>query len=209
MGIFNSDADGYGGRDYKLYPPTTREMIREFSRAFGRPINESVVELSEAERLLLGKLLLEECMEYCFKGLGLELHSTDMVAWDESKFELKVRRNAKYDPIESADGLGDMNVVIHFNANWHGFNLDRVTAEIHDSNMSKLDANGKPIINGWVNCETCNGRGVELMGREYEPETCRECNGVGKTLLDPTKPTGKILKSPNFRKPDIAKVIYG
>src|SRR3546814_3230601 len=51
------------------------------------------------------------------------------------------------DVIECADGLGDVNVVAHFCAHWHGINLDKITSEIHRSNMSKLGADGKPIIN--------------------------------------------------------------
>src|SRR3546814_1891248 len=51
------------------------------------------------------------------------------------------------DVIVCADGLGDVNVVAHFCAHWHGINLDKITSEIHRSNMSKLGADGKPIIN--------------------------------------------------------------
>src|SRR3546814_7815164 len=39
------------------------------------------------------------------------------------------------DVIECADGLGDVNVVAHFCAHWHGINLDKITSEIHRSNM--------------------------------------------------------------------------
>lgn len=185
---------------------TTREMILEFSKAFGRPVNDSVVPLTEDERLLLGKLLLEETLEYCFQGLGLELHSMDMVGWSEKNFELKIHPRAKYDPIESADGLGDVNVIINFNASWHGFDIDAVTREIHESNMSKLDGAGKPIINAMDDCHECDGRG--LLNRDPdEHDRCGTCSGKGRIIKDPTKPIGKILKSPNFRKPDIDSVL--
>lgn len=59
--------------------------------------------------------------------------------------------------------------------------LPELFDEVHSSNMSKLDDNGKPIINGE--------------------------NGV----FDESKPLGKILKSANFREPDLKSILekYG
>lgn len=50
-----------------------------------------------------------------------------------------------------------------------GVDFDRCFAEVHRSNMSKLDENGQPII----------------------------------------RQDGKILKGPNFTKPDLRSIIYG
>lgn len=174
---------------------STREKIRLFSLAFGRPINQSPIQLAMADRELLGRLLFEETIETLTKGLGLKV---TVPGWDNSDFadderdaedctehlQVHLNEGQKYDPIESADGLGDVNVVIHFMAHWMGFNLDLVTDEIHESNMSKLDLNGSAIING------------ESPGfMENEPG------------YDPSKPFGKILKGPNFRLPNIAAAI--
>jgi hypothetical protein len=180
---------------------TTRERILRFSKAFGRPINDRPVELSESDRLLLGKLMFEEVVEYVTKGMGLEItgkpYDSNEGAYLSDRLELIVAPHSKYDPIESADGLGDIHVVAHFNSNWHGWNLDAVTAEIDDSNMSKLDENGEPIINGL----TPGYRNAEIM-EDYSGESYNE------TGFDPSKPVGKILKGPNYRAPDIAKVIF-
>jgi len=175
----------------------TRDLIREFSRAFGRPVHAKPVFLTITERELLGKLIMEECAEYCIKGLGLrigmQINESGRPAWIDqpAKLRLELNEGHLYDPIESADGLADMNVVIHFNANWHGFDLDAVTAEVHESNMSKLDGDGKPIIN------ECQDEGCPHHG------TMHECDA----RQDLTKPAGKILKGPGFRKPNIAAVI--
>ena len=173
----------------------TREMIREFSLAFGRPVNDSVVRLTVAERELLGKLILEECLEYVTKGLGLRVTFGGMLGLDHTMLDTvscELNEGQMYDPVESADGLGDMNVVVHFNSLWHGFDIDAVTAEIHRSNMSKLDEAGNPIVN---QCVMCAG----TLDDGFDGHVCE--------LIGPTKPAGKILKGPNYSPPDIAKVL--
>lgn len=166
---------------------TTREKIIEFSTAFGRPVNDRVLGLSVTDRLLLGNLVFEEAVEYITDGLGLDIMHDDAIAADLNGSRLTLVHNEGrfYKPVDAADGLADLNVVIHFNSNWHGWNLDAVTAEVHDSNMSKLDDDGNPIING-------------------ESDGYKE----GEDGFDPNKPLGKILKSANFREPNIASVIY-
>lgn len=185
---------------------STRELIRDFQIAFERPVNTEVVGLSGTERELLGCLLLEETLEYVTKGLGLKLFvNADALKFDsfnsavvcrrgEDHLHLELDEGQKYDPIESADGLGDVNVVAHFAAHWHGFNLDEVTEEINASNMSKLGADGKPIINSCL--------------RDSDPTHDCGLSPEGCVLMDYTKPIGKILKGPNYRKPNVADVIY-
>lgn len=166
----------------------TRDAVRDFNLAFGRPVNESLANLTVTERELLGKLLIEEAVETVVLGLGLDV-AIDVKAGrpaDEAFVKVEHREGVKYDPVEFADGLGDVNIVIHFSAHWAGFNLDRVTDHINDSNMSKLDPSGKPIING-------------------ETEGFRQ----GQDGFDSSKPIGKILKSPQFwdAKPGIEGII--
>lgn len=180
----------------------TRDMIGEFQRAFKRPVNDTLVKnLSVTDRLLLGKILFEETLETIEKGLGLRLavsndheYTNDFIdngiqysvadcSSGDSNFALTHIEGDRYDPIETADGIGDVNVVIHFIAHWLGMNLDRITAIINDSNMSKLDENGEPII---------NGEGIAAEGQPWHK---------------PELPVGKILKSKNFYKPDIASAI--
>lgn len=173
---------------------TTREQVRAFNNAFERPVHESWTDMSVTDRILVGKLLFEEVHEYITKGLGLdfvidgrrfsEAHET----MDLEHFEGRV-----VDPVEVVDGLADVNIVIHFNAHWHGFNLDRATTIVNDSNMSKLGQDGRPIINGVTDGYRAD---VLYAGRAEGDTEYRNEDGY-----DPAKPIGKILKGPNYWEP--------
>jgi hypothetical protein len=177
-------------------PRNTRDMIRECSYAFGRPVNEVWARLTVTERELMGKLLFEEVVEYITKGLGLKI---TVPGWDNGDWGsqnddvdcsehlvLSFNEGQQLDPIECVDGLADINVVIHGNALWHGFDLDAATEIANDSNMSKLAEDGTPIING-----VTPGYREGTMGTAYEPEPG----------FDPSKPIGKWLKGPNYWEP--------
>ena len=71
------------------------------------------------------------------------------------------------DLVEVADALTDILYVTYGAGHAFGINLDECFKEVQDSNMSKLDKNGKPIYND----------------------------------------AGKVLKGPNYFKPDLSKFI--
>ena len=73
----------------------------------------------------------------------------------------------KKDLVEVADALTDILYVTYGAGHAFGINLDKCFDEVQNSNMSKLDINGKPIYN-------------EL---------------------------GKVMKGPNYFKPDLSKFI--
>ena len=60
--------------------------------------------------------------------------------------ELKEAMNNK-DLIEVADALTDILYVTYGAGHAFGINLDKCFEEVQNSNMSKLDNNGKPIYN--------------------------------------------------------------
>src|SRR3546814_4874922 len=72
-------------------------------------------------------------------------------------------------------------------------------------NMSKLGADGKPIIN---ECKHYGGdkKPTLMTGVEAIPATMAQCHNRMQFnkcddpnhLIDPTKPIGKILKGPNY-----------
>ena len=102
------------------------------------------------------------------------------------RFELMKEENEEYmqavidkDVVEVADALGDQLYILIGTILYHGMQevIVDVFNEIHRSNMSKLDENGKPIINGQ--------------------------NGV----LDITRELGKVLKSPRYSKPNFDKIL--
>ena len=73
----------------------------------------------------------------------------------------------KKDLVEVADALTDILYVTYGAGHAFGINLDECFEEVQNSNMSKLDNNGKPIYND----------------------------------------KGKVMKGPNYFKPDLSKFI--
>ena len=72
------------------------------------------------------------------------------------------------DLIEVADALTDILYVTYGAGHAFGIDLDKCFEEVQNSNMSKLDDNGKPIYNE----------------------------------------SGKVMKGPNYFKPDLSKFIF-
>ena len=69
--------------------------------------------------------------------------------------------------VEVADALADILYVTYGSGHAFGIDLDKCFNEVQESNMSKLDSEGKPIFN------------------EY----------------------GKVMKGPNYFKPDLSKFL--
>ena len=80
--------------------------------------------------------------------------------------ELTEAMNNK-DLLEVADALTDILYVTYGAGHAFGIDLDQCFEEVQNSNMSKLDENGKPIYND----------------------------------------SGKVLKGPNYFKPDLSKFV--
>ena len=72
------------------------------------------------------------------------------------------------DLLEVADALTDILYVTYGAGHAFGIDLDKCFEEVQNSNMSKLDQNGKPIYNE----------------------------------------AGKVMKGPNYFKPDLSKFVY-
>ena len=81
--------------------------------------------------------------------------------------ELKEAMDNK-DLLEVADALTDILYVTYGAGHAFGINLDQCFEEVQNSNMSKLDENGKPIYND----------------------------------------AGKVMKGPNYFKPNLSKFVY-
>jgi predicted HAD superfamily Cof-like phosphohydrolase len=120
---------------------TVGDMVREFHEAFGIAVRTKPV-ASPPESDLRARLLAEEVQEY----------------YDAVEAG---------DIVEVADGLADIVYVAYGTALNHGIDLDAVLTEVHRSNMSKLGADGKPIL----------------------------------------RADGKVIKGPNYSRPDIARVL--
>ena len=129
-------------------------QVKKFQKAFGQVINTNPQIINKDLAFLRYDLMREENHEY-------------LLAVQED------------DLIEVADALGDQLYVLLGTILSHGMQyiIEDVLTEIHRSNMSKLDEDGKPIING--------------------------ANGV----IDNTRALGKVLKSKNYSEPNIKKFL--
>ena len=99
---------------------TNFEKVENFMRAFGQEIKPApeLAEFNTAE--LRVELISEELDELC-------------TAIDND------------DIVEIADALTDLLYVIYGAGHAYGIDLDECFNEVHDSNMSKLGEDGKPI----------------------------------------------------------------
>lgn len=130
------------------------KQLREFQTKFRSIVNNKPTLLTEEEFELRYKLSKEELDEY-----------------------LEACKNE--DIVEVADAIVDRIFLALGDAICHGLGdiLPELFEEVVASNMSKLDDDGEPVING------------------------------EKGVLDTTRPLGKILKSNNYFKPRIKEII--
>ena len=150
-----------------------------------------------SERVLRGRLLIEEVFE-TLKAMGLTLKiSTENMQFftgDSVMDHLAIEHveGSRYDPIETADGLADIKVIANGTAVSFGIPQTAVDCEVWASNMTKLDADGNPIVNRCA-AQDCD---------QFDTDTCED----DSHLLDPTKPRGKVLKPESYVPANIARV---
>lgn len=98
---------------------TNFEMVRKFHEIFGFPIG----------------------IEPGFHEASIELRN-ELIREEAQEFYDAVEAR---DIVEAADALGDLLYVTYGAAVTMGIDLDKVFAEIHRSNLTKLGEDGKPI----------------------------------------------------------------
>ena len=121
---------------------TNFEKVGVFMKTFGQNVKQSSSFSSEKINALRVSLIKEELDEL-------------------------IEAMNKKDLVEVADALTDILYVTYGAGHAFGINLDDCFEEVQNSNMSKLDNNGKPIYNE----------------------------------------NGKVMKGPNYFKPDLNKFI--
>jgi predicted HAD superfamily Cof-like phosphohydrolase len=98
--------------------------VAEFHKAFSLPLNDTpTAEIDSCLANLRVALLEEEVGEF-------------------------VTASDKGDLVGIADALADIVYVVYGTALTYGIDLDAVLREVHRSNMSKLGADGTPLIRG-------------------------------------------------------------
>lgn len=125
---------------------TTENRTIEFHKAFGHPTRVTPQTLGRKEALLALGLIEEEFRELAeamFPGITEDPH----VYYSISDVLRLYSFDYNYDPnlVEIADAIGDLDVVVNGAGIRHGFDMEQLGKEIHRSNMSKLDADGKPV----------------------------------------------------------------
>ena len=124
------------------YFATNFDLVEEFMTAFGQDV-EKVASIPDRKTAMLRlKLILEEYEEL---ETAVEEHHL----------------------VGIADALTDILYVTYGAGHAFGINLDECFEEVHESNMSKLGPDGKPIY----------------------------------------RDDGKVMKGPDYREPDLRKII--
>ena len=101
---------------------TNFEKVGNFMKTFGQEVKEKSSLSSEKINKLRIDLIEEE-----LEGLKSAINNKDL--------------------LEVADALTDILYVTYGAGHAFGINLDKCFEEVQNSNMSKLDDNGKPIFN--------------------------------------------------------------
>lgn len=104
-----------------------QQMVREFHEKFDVIVNDRPTELDAATMYLRLSLIGEEVQE-------LEMDGFDMLSIPP-----------KPDLVQIADALGDILYVVYGTAVSCGIDMEPIVAEIHRSNMSKMQADGTII----------------------------------------------------------------
>lgn len=161
---------------------TSFEQVKEFYRSFDQEMPPADSSPSLSNHLLQLRLNLKmdliaeeffELVEAVYGPLAAELISAN---WDLTKASDEMKR----DVVGAADALADLIYVINGLAIEANIPLDDVFGEVHQSNMSKLGPDSRPIMSDGVTPAAHDGK---------------------------IKPAGKLLKGPDYREPDIAKVL--
>lgn len=156
---------------------TPFEQVGEFHSTFGHPAyvyGEPPVTNPGAKMLRLRlKLITEELRELVEASLkdDILLHSIkNSFSQLDSHIDKIHDDDIKFDVVEVADALGDINYVVQGAAHVFNIDLDSVTSEIHRSNMSKLDPDtGMPIY---------NEAGKILKGKDYSKPDIKAVLGI-------------------------------
>jgi len=138
--------------------------VEEFHTKFGHPVSTQPNVADSKLRLLRVRLIAEELCELCE---ALDIRMRIEAVNGEYNVDL-VDNGGSTNIVEAADALGDLDYVVQGAMLVFGFPAEAIIKEIHNSNMSKLGEDGKPIY----------------------------------------REDGKIVKGPNYWKPDIARVLW-
>lgn len=143
------------------------------------------------------RLILEEFLELV-EAMGFEMTVGGHTDFAHSELGVKHVEGSRYDVVETADALGDMNVVVNGTGVDFGIPMHFIDYEVYTSNLSKVDAGGNVIVN---HCRTCQPEAPETVKQAVQ------CEDETHELLRPDAPIGKILKPDSFVPCNIPAVL--
>lgn len=163
---------------------TSYQSVKEFYEAFEQ--TEFIAEkpsldtenISEERLHLKLTLIAEEFVELIEAAYGKASGAILARAW----LEAQAADEGNRDIVEVADALADLDYVEKGFALEAGIPWEAIFRKVHESNMSKLGEDGKPVISDGVTPATYDGE---------------------------VKPKGKLLKGPNFFEvtPELEKIL--
>lgn len=142
--------------------PATIESVRVFHETYGHPVARSLT-VGDAKLRRLRVLLIAEELAELAQALGVSLElEVKPAPFDDLKQKDVMNgmwkkawvadaslcySDHEVDIVEAADALADLDYVVQGGNLVFGIPAGLVMREVHRSNMSKLDEDGKPIYN--------------------------------------------------------------
>jgi predicted HAD superfamily Cof-like phosphohydrolase len=180
---------------------TAFQMTGHFHSIMGLPAPEApiVPPVSMRERRL--RLVQEEQTEL-IDACGFEYAIDDGVEVIPlsrlGKLVVRHVEGSRYDVVEAADALGDLNVVVAGTGVEFGIPMHFIDYEVYTSNLSKVDVTtGMPIVN---HCRVCGPNPDNVY---YSTCSCES----EENWLKPGVPIGKIPKPDSFVPTNIPRVL--
>lgn len=126
-----------------------QDVVREFHKAFNRPIRNIPDVGFPHERVLRVRLILEEALEFA-KACGVRVsHGVGNSALNMQDLWIGPDipwQDRGADITQMAHELADLSYVVNGSAVQFGIPLRSCMDVIHDANMRKLGPDGKPIL---------------------------------------------------------------
>ncbi len=165
-----SAGDSGGVRPYD--PRIPAMLVRQFHELYQMPIAHTDVPRTDFDRIHMRmSLIAEEFAELTGALYGSEARA----AIEAAAARARDLDDQTRDTVEVADALADLVYVIYGMAIECGIDLDRVLDEVQASNLSKLGADGKPIL---------REDGKILKGPGFFPPDVAGTLGLGGTDTD-------------------------
>lgn len=178
-----------------------QQRVEQFMKLADQELPATPMIPSKEVRLLRAKLILEEALE-TITALGFEvLNDYRCVSLNRVTFDLITLNGESREPSleEIADGCADLSVVNTGTLSACGIHDQELLEEVDKSNLAKFEV------------PKCPEHGVDMMLRNNNDVGDYKCcvpgcleSGVGGYK----RSDGKWIKPPDWKKPDISKVLH-